>query len=74
MDVTCTASFDETGAPEEGSLITSGATRPPPEGIELAEQRPVLSLAAQALSAALLVSPFFFWGTSMVGMKASPNL
>ena len=27
------------------------------------------SAAAQAAAVALLVSPFFFWGTSMVGMK-----
>ena len=32
------------------------------------------SLGAQALALALLVSPFFFWGTSMVGMKVRTRL
>jgi hypothetical protein len=30
-------------------------------------------MAAQAVSTALLVSPFFFWGTSMVAMKVGPG-
>ncbi len=71
MDVTCTVSFDENEAPKEENPITGSTERPASDGIELVEQQPVLSTAAQVLSAALLVSPFFFWGTSMVGMKAS---
>ena len=66
MDVTCTASFDDMPNP-----ITGSTEQPAADGIELAEQQPLLSAGAQLLSSLLLVSPFFFWGTSMVGMKVS---
>ena len=49
--------------------ITGTANELPAEGLELADQQQVLSAAAQVAATALLVSPFFFWGTSMVGMK-----
>jgi len=49
--------------------ITGSGEQFPAEGLELAEKQPTLSVAAQIAATALLVSPFFFWGTSMVGMK-----
>lgn len=51
--------------------ITGSGEQFPAEGLELAEKQPTLSVAAQIAATALLVSPFFFWGTSMVGMKVS---
>ena len=63
MDVTCSVSADPQSMPlAKAEASVSGVAATDTEG--LAESR-----GAKTLSILLLVSPFFFWGTSMVGMK-----
>jgi hypothetical protein len=64
MDVTC--SVADPADPLEMPLETAEASV---SGVAAAAGSEAESLGAQALALALLVSPFFFWGTSMVGMK-----
>ena len=52
-----------------GEAFQSSQPAQPPD-----EAAPLLSGLQKALAAALLVSPFFFWGTSMVGMKVSVSI
>lgn len=52
-----------------GEAFQSSQPAQPPD-----ETAPLLSGLQKALAAALLVSPFFFWGTSMVGMKVSVSI
>ena len=49
-----------------GEAFQSSQPAQPPD-----DAPPLLSGVQKVLAAALLVSPFFFWGTSMVGMKVS---
>jgi hypothetical protein len=77
MEVTCSASYDD-GPGDEAAAAPSGngsAERAAPEALQSAQPaqpaEEALSGFQQVLAAALLVSPFFFWGTSMVGMKVT---
>ena len=65
MDVTCSVS-DDSRDPQSMPLAKAEASvgGVAADGDGLAE-----SLGAKVLAVLLLVSPFFFWGTSMVGMK-----
>lgn len=67
MDVTCSASFDEGADIPLTSLEQAAAS-----AADLAEQPAGALGAAALLSTLVLISPFFFWGTSMVGMKVGP--
>lgn len=70
MDVQCFISDDDEpasaaaaqGSPAQAAPKTAAAAAASGEGGPL----------MQLLGAALLVSPFFFWGTSMVAMKVRP--
>lgn len=46
----------------------------PADAIELSDQQAALPPLAKVAAAAVLISPFFFWGTSMVGMKVRYGL
>lgn len=59
MDVMCEINYDGGG---NGAGPASSSHQPPQADEEG-------SFMARALSTALLISPFFFWGTSMVAMK-----
>jgi hypothetical protein len=76
MGVSCYVAADEQPAPGSNGSDAVGsqtptasttATAPPAAAAEAGAGSGVLQ---QLLGTALLVSPFFFWGTSMVAMKA----
>ncbi|DBA75591.1 TPA: hypothetical protein ACH3X2_009145 [Trebouxia sp. C0005] len=52
------------GQPATGDKVSS-----PEEGDAIEQTAPLPTLASQLGSGLLLISPFFFWGTSMVAMK-----
>ena len=68
MDVMCEIKDD--GGAEGGGASSNGAG---PSSSSPQQQPPQAdeegTLMARALSTALLISPFFFWGSSMVAMK-----
>jgi len=50
--------------PDAGDKVSS-----PEESDAVAQTTSMPTLASQLASGLLLISPFFFWGTSMVAMK-----
>jgi hypothetical protein len=73
MDVQCFISDDDdapAAAPSRAGAPASTAA-PPPKTAAAAAASGEGGTLMQLLGAALLVSPFFFWGTSMVAMKVS---
>ena len=64
MDVQCFIDGEEEVQQPVATTSAEGTQGSPPGG----SQGPF----EQLLATALLISPFFFWGTSMVAMKVSP--
>lgn len=52
------------GQPDAGDKVSSRE-----ESDAVQQTNPLPTLASQLASGLLLISPFFFWGTSMVAMK-----
>lgn len=64
-----TANDQSSAVPESSKAEPILPHEQPADAIELSAQQAGLSPFAKIASAAVLISPFFFWGTSMVGMK-----
>lgn len=72
QDLVRTATLNDSSDTEAAgthSPLATSSQEQPADGIELSAQQASLSPLAKVVAAAVLISPFFFWGTSMVGMK-----